>query len=146
MPNENLVSAESSTATSIAGSSGLAQHRKTKRGSCEEQGTQKSQRRAPLLDVSNVPAHEAPVSTPIHDASSPLDGGFFDIDRAHDPFSMGEYDPEIDENHRIAEVRAFFAISTDSVEPRPGPAPWFSCVTEKLPAERVVHGEYPTRD
>ena len=110
MPNENLVSAESSTATSIAGSSGLAQHRKTKRGSCEEQGTQKSQRRAPLLDVSNVPAHEAPVSTPIHDASSPLDGGFFDIDRAHDPFSMGEYDPEIDENHRIAEVRAFFAI------------------------------------
>jgi hypothetical protein len=23
---------------------------------------------------------------------------------------MGEYDPEIDENHRIAEVRAFFAI------------------------------------
>jgi len=103
MPNENLVSAESSTATSIAGSSGLAQHRKTKRGSCEEQGTQKSQRRAPLLDVSNVPAHEAHVSTPIHDASSPLDGGFFDIDRAHDPFSMGEYDPEIDENHRIAE-------------------------------------------
>jgi hypothetical protein len=106
MPNENLVSAESSTATSTAGTSGSAPVRKTKR-SCEEQGTQKQQRRAPLLDVSNVPSLESATSTP-KDDGSPLDGsGIYNIDGGNDQLSMGEYDPEIDKNHRIAEVRSF---------------------------------------